>query len=454
MVIESVAMLGFVFIAYAIFRLTSASPFPSYWAAIPVVGSAMVICAGLARPKGMAVWWLTTPPMIGIGIVSYAWYLWHWPMLVLARIYNFGSLTVYMGLLIGLLSFVFAVLTHLAVERPVLTWRKKRKVRLGWSPTFVGIAACLCAATIGSAFAYLLPPRILASSELLASINRGGGGSGKCQIGVMTDDEACRNYIAGRKLVLIFGDSHAGVSIGSIEAAFPETAFATLAYPNCPSMFDVSVVGFSAVSDAACVEAKSRGLNWMEGSIKPESAILISLWRMYGKWTGEPIAGEFGRFLAEVGAVSPAPSQSDFYRRKLTKTIEKLLGLGVKRIGIVAPVAEMPRVSPDCVARALKFGFDVDQLCSVTLTSAQSRRAGAMEVLNAVAAQFPEVRIIDPFPVACDDIWCRPYKLSTMLYLDWNHLLPPGVRGVISTNQETFDWLVDDTPLARHAAGK
>ena len=71
-------------IVFAAVTFTSATPFPGTAALVPVAGAAAVVAGGCARPRLGAVWLLGRRPMQLIGRVSYTWYLWHWPALVLA----------------------------------------------------------------------------------------------------------------------------------------------------------------------------------------------------------------------------------------------------------------------------------------------------------------------------------------------------------------------------------
>jgi peptidoglycan/LPS O-acetylase OafA/YrhL len=60
------------------------TPFPGVAAALPVGGAALLIAAGCSAPRGGAIAVLGLRPMQEIGRVSYSWYLWHWPVLILA----------------------------------------------------------------------------------------------------------------------------------------------------------------------------------------------------------------------------------------------------------------------------------------------------------------------------------------------------------------------------------
>lgn len=72
---------GVAAILYAGFTYTSATPFPGWQAAIPVIGTALVIAAGGAL-TGSAAQLLSLRPATFIGDISYAVYLWHWPLII------------------------------------------------------------------------------------------------------------------------------------------------------------------------------------------------------------------------------------------------------------------------------------------------------------------------------------------------------------------------------------
>jgi peptidoglycan/LPS O-acetylase OafA/YrhL len=57
--------------------------FPGWRAAVPTVGAALVILAGPHAWIGRTV--LSAPPVVGIGLISYPLYLWHWPLLVFGK---------------------------------------------------------------------------------------------------------------------------------------------------------------------------------------------------------------------------------------------------------------------------------------------------------------------------------------------------------------------------------
>ena len=65
-------------------QLSATTLYPGIAALLPMLGAALVIGAGCATPTQGCGRVLGLPPMRAIGRVSYSWYLWHWPALLLA----------------------------------------------------------------------------------------------------------------------------------------------------------------------------------------------------------------------------------------------------------------------------------------------------------------------------------------------------------------------------------
>ena len=66
--------------------LSPTTPYPGTAALWPLLGTVMVIGAGCAAPSLGCGRFLAWSPMRAIGRASYSWYLWHWPVLVLAPV--------------------------------------------------------------------------------------------------------------------------------------------------------------------------------------------------------------------------------------------------------------------------------------------------------------------------------------------------------------------------------
>ena len=121
--------------------------FPGYAATLPVAGTALVIAAGCAhqlRP-------LHAAALEGIGELSYAWYLWHWPMLLIAPYVIGSTLSMGQSLTVIAAALAAAVVTNVCVENPV---RRRKLLRARpWRGISVGAAM---SATVAAA-AVVLP---------------------------------------------------------------------------------------------------------------------------------------------------------------------------------------------------------------------------------------------------------------------------------------------------------
>jgi peptidoglycan/LPS O-acetylase OafA/YrhL len=137
---------GLLAIGAAALVYTDRTPFPGSAALLPTVGAALVIAAGIGeRHSRLAVGrLLARRPLLVVGDRSYAFYLWHWPVLVLAAEYLGGRVPVAANL--GLLAAAFALscVTFALVENPI-RHRVRRRATTG-----VVFAAAM-AAVLGTA---------------------------------------------------------------------------------------------------------------------------------------------------------------------------------------------------------------------------------------------------------------------------------------------------------------
>src|SRR5439155_11066123 len=88
---------GIVAIGAAGVLYSSGTPFPGYAALLPSVGAALVIAAGLSSagaPRVAASRVLALAPLRYVGDRSYTFYLWHWPVLIIAERYAGHELSV------------------------------------------------------------------------------------------------------------------------------------------------------------------------------------------------------------------------------------------------------------------------------------------------------------------------------------------------------------------------
>jgi len=134
-----VASLGMILVIGPMFVLDGDSSFPGWNAIPPTLGAAILIATGPDT------WWgrhvLARRTMVGVGLVSYPLYLWHWPLLVYARIIasDVPSAAVRVGAV--LLALALSYLTYRLIERPLRFHRRRRTVVFGLATTVAIIGA-------------------------------------------------------------------------------------------------------------------------------------------------------------------------------------------------------------------------------------------------------------------------------------------------------------------------
>ncbi|PWW21112.1 peptidoglycan/LPS O-acetylase OafA/YrhL [Geodermatophilus normandii] len=127
--------------------LDEGTPFPGTAALLPVVGTALVVCTGVRPRRGGVGGLLSIGLLRGIGRWSYSWYLWHWPVLVLAP-YLVGDLGLGGRLAAAALALLLAGATLHLLENRVRFARSlrdsaRRSLLLGGGLTAAGVAGAL-----------------------------------------------------------------------------------------------------------------------------------------------------------------------------------------------------------------------------------------------------------------------------------------------------------------------
>ena len=121
------------------------TPYPGIAAALPTVGTVAVILAGTSAGRQVGIGRvLATRGMRAIGRLSYSWYLWHWPVLVIWEA-RFGPMGWPVKLALVAASGVPAWLTLRFVENPV-----RLSPRIGATP-WRGLAAGLASVALAVA---------------------------------------------------------------------------------------------------------------------------------------------------------------------------------------------------------------------------------------------------------------------------------------------------------------
>ena len=122
------SVVGVILLTVSMILLKEREPYPGWRAILPVAGSVMLIAAGRQAWINRQI--LSHPAVVWIGLISYPFYLFHWPALSFvhivkgerpADVYIVGALAI---------AFLLTVATYYLVERPVRFAKSKATIPL------------------------------------------------------------------------------------------------------------------------------------------------------------------------------------------------------------------------------------------------------------------------------------------------------------------------------------
>lgn len=418
--VDGLALIGVAAIAFAVVSFGASTPYPTFRAALPVVGTTLIIACGIATPGNIVARALSIPPMVAIGLVSYAWYLWHWPLLSFLRTSDFTQSGIAGALAVAALALVLAALTYWLLERPIRAWRRRRRPSNA-AITAAMISSCVLIGAAGFAWSRYEAPRFLpevTGLEPLAVAN------------------TPLPPIARRGLLL--GDSHAA----ALSAPFADYArrdgaeLITKFKYSCPPLISVDVIDPFGERVTACNEFFANvdfsGFDFL---------VVSARWNFYlGLPWSDPYYKPFELAAEQEGE---AATPRALMRRGLTALIAKAHQAGVRRILLIGPTPEFPVHAPYCLVRALRLGVDT---CTIVRASVDARRAGAMALLHDIAREFPDLRVLDPIAAFCTASTCSSHEANMLFFSDSNHMSPAGIDRFFRAYRSDFEWAFGGGP--------
>jgi len=433
--------------------------FPGLAALPPVAGAMLVIASG----SGQAGTWtgrlLACRPLVHIGLLSYGWYLWHWPLLAIARSYRLGEPAPGQDLTLAILALLLAHFTLRGIEMPL------REKRIGGSlrpAAVVGWGAFGCAAVAASALALLLP--VPTSGPAFDFQRERNAYRQQCHMGRDWNGELalprCRVPAAagqaGGRAVVVWGDSYAdawfpmalrigerygadavqlsmsgcppllGLTPGLVRTDRPRRDAERRKEANCPR-FNQAVVDY---------------LGRLPAAERRDTSVLLA-----ARWAGRMGArlplhdtGVSGYFDATDA------SREDSLRsleKGLRATLDALARLGSGPVAIILPGPEFRYSVEECLARRSASA------CGSSRAAIDAYTADVSAAIRRVAAGRPGVRLLDPLPFFCTSDECPAIVSGVPAAYDAYHPSASAARRFADSAGATARWLAsgqDATP--------
>jgi len=340
--------------------------FPGIGAVVPVLGALLVLYAIHSDAKVRILEW---KPVRYIGLISYSFYLWHWPLLAIAKAWSFDAPTLTTNLALCALAFVLASLSYHFVETPFRRTNppKVRAIALG-------VTACAllagCAAAVGATH----PKDDLAERTRVDFPQAGCHTQGR---------DPATLVDCGEGEVMLWGDSH---------------AYAWRPYADTlGKVFPMTRAGCMPVAGRHGTKCEQYGNAAAERAKQGKVVVIAARWsRYYGR--------DGGRMQADLGSALDALS-------------------GVPRVLVMGPVPWMRYDPQKCIARGHP------ERCALSRAEFEANVAPIRKTLQVEVAKHPNAEYVEPADYFCTATDCPLLKNGRSLYWDDDHIAASAAAG-------------------------
>jgi peptidoglycan/LPS O-acetylase OafA/YrhL len=427
-------LIGAVAILGAVSCFSEETAYPSWLALVPVAGTVMIVASCVKRPRSRLARMLSTRPFVAVGLISYSWYLWHWPFLAFARIYRMGERSLAVDLTVACLAAAAAAATWVFVERPI--WRgRERILRRVSSRTVVAGAVLACGIPlIGMQVAktqvkHLMVPSSNEKEQIEAKLDRD-----VCVAGSERPlGEECLKELSGSRWGILMGDSFARTSYPNLSnlAHRSNIRLVTLYEPGCRPLLGTGLRRKGDV-DRGCGNRLDQAIGTLARlERRPEFVVLRSYWH------------SDKRFL---GGQDPLEEAARL-ETNLQRTLAGLGRLGASRILIVGTQPDHQR-PPSCLVRVAR-GAGFLASCERSTSEVTAREEPVRSALYSAAARHPFARLVNPTDVFCGPTTCRFDIGSKPAYTDSAHLSQVGEDFMFDAYAAEFHWVLNGEVAAQ-----
>jgi peptidoglycan/LPS O-acetylase OafA/YrhL len=403
------------------------TPFPGLAAVLPVAGAAALIAAEGSVVNRQI---LSLRPVVLVGLVSYSWYLWHWPLMTYLRISSPVGLSHVALAGAGLLAFGLAYLSWRFVEQPLRRPSLSNPAVL-WR--YAGVIAAVVAGVgiigAGHGWPERLPPEAARIEQVVSTVHAdpclAGWGQRSPNL-----SPSCVSASGRQPVVAVIGDSHAAALGPGVRRLASASGWGAVVFAksSCRPLGDVTIWRLIEPHFAGdCAAFRKAAFNWVLSHPDVKTVLLV------GNWSG-PLLDEMTERYADVAAPSQRTTPGEeLLNRGLTNATETLVAAGKD----VVLVGDTPiwRFDPAQVALTTAIGPRrlVATLANTRLSNETFPQAGAVEPQNPEVDRIVEAtghlagaRYMNLFPTFCDGARCRFRDGEALLFADPSHLSVAG----------------------------
>lgn len=402
---------GLLLLAAAITGFRTDIAFPGWFALLPTFGTALLIASPTSAINRRL---LSLAPMRGIGLISYSWYLWHWPLFyfnrTMANLEQSGGLLPTWAILPPSLACAF--LSWRFIERPF----RRRLLPDRAVLARYGLAALVVSGLGGIFFVSDgLPARLPEQARLFAR-QAVDARENPClaRYGVTAPvmPERCMPILQpGKARLVMLGDSHAA----SLSPAFDIFAHR-------------KGLGFGEMTKSSCLPVDGFG------TVQPDRPAHAAQCRTYQQAAfARVLRDRTVRVVVLAGFWSAAPNLEGPAGASISAgmALERAVA-ALRRAGKqVIIVQDAPRFAFDPYAQVMGDFLPARRWLHDTPATDAARAAVPISdslraSIAAIAERDPGVTLIDPYAGLCRDGRCAYGDDRAIYYFDDQHLTAPG----------------------------
>ena len=414
------------------FMINGANTFPGWWALAPTVTTALLILTGERTWVGRSL--LSWNPAVLVGLISYPLYLWHYPLLALARIVDDANPPAAVRAGLCALAMLLAWLTWRFIEQPIqkrlFVFRGSRRLM---TQCVAGSLVCLVAIATGGwttreSRGYAARQRAQAFDDL-TRLQKFDNAFPLCSGDFARGHSLswCYTSTQGDPDLAIFGDSHAYYLFPGFAEQYRPRGVNVLVIGQtaCPPL--VNVRSFQKGTTDQCRAANTLALDLLSASRTVKTVVLASLGPYY--FSGSSFAADHSgindaaNWILEPADNLLGESKPQTFARGLAATVSQLEHAG-KRVVLFIDVPELDFRPEACVdVRPLRLlGSHARTPCGVARSRVAARQAAYRRLIAEVASAHPGARVFDPVDVLCDAELCNAKDGTRLLYRDSHHV--------------------------------
>lgn len=373
---------------------------------LPVIGTVLII---VCKESWLNKKVLSSGPFVFVGLISYTWYLWHWPLLSIARNIEGGELPGYLTCFLLLsIGFLLSIFSYFVIETPIRKKAISKKLTVSLSMCIVGCA------TIGTLILMSqgLPSRLGEAAVASRSVSNTFPNKDKyaqTKYGCPKNLDFCWAPKNSQPTISLVGDSHAHHLAFGLQKNMNEP-FLLIGHGGTPPVRDLISLRYEKASNNPLM---GQALDIVNKDPQIRTVILSARWDGFvnsKKGSYEVLGYKNENNLTTLSHL-------------LTQTVEELIR-NKKRVILLLDVPQLP-INPKNCLKSRPFQKAAG-ICSFPEDKKKANDDQINEVIRKVAKKYPSMEVIDPSKAICNEGRCTIGDGHVIYYRDDNHLTDIG----------------------------